>query len=69
MEVRGLPERRAGEKPAVRLAGKVRWHAESGVGEVRHSRLPVSEDSDHGGERGMAGSMGGVEAQRAGSAG
>lgn len=65
MEVRGLPETRTGEEPAVRLAGRAGRDAEGCVGEARHSGLPMSEDGGHGGERGMAGSMGSVEAQRA----
>jgi hypothetical protein len=65
VEVRGLPQARARGKPAVRMARRDAREREGGVGEARVRRLPVSEDSDHGRQRGVAGPVGRMEANRA----
>lgn len=66
MEVRGLPETRAGEEPAVRVAWRSGGRTESCVGETWLCRTSMPEDTDYGRERGVAGAMGGVEANRPG---
>lgn len=64
MEVRGLPETGAGREPAVRVARQGRTGEQSGMGQARLGSEELSEDGDHGRQRGVAGTMGGLAANR-----
>lgn len=68
MEVRGLPKARPGRKPAVRMEREGASGGGCGLGPARIGGAPLSEDGDHGRERGVAGSVGGVAADREGLA-